>query len=473
MTRRLARRPAPDHALQDWYFFGYGHDYKAALAEYTRFGGPVPLIPRYVLGAWWSRYWAYSDQDLQDLVREFEAHDLPLDVLVVDMDWHTPHSWTGYTWNRELFPDPPAFLRWVHEQGPARDPQPAPRRGRAGLRGGLSPLRPGHGRRPGQRRGGPLPHHRPALCRSTTSTCCTTRWKTTASISGGWTGSRAKPPRCRASTRCPGSTTCTLPTRRGAGSGPCSTAAGAGWATTATPSAFPATPIVGWPALQFQPYLTATAANVAYGWWSHDIGGHMGGATEPELYARWVQFGALSPMPAPARHQGPPRRAPPLGLSRRGVPGGQGGLPLALPAGALPLHPGPRRPRHRPGALPAHVLRAPRGRRRLRRPLPVLPGRADDRRAHRPSRRSRDRPGGHRRLAARGRRGSSITTRETFTGPRWVRLVGDLDRVPMLVQAGAILPLAGATDSRHYRASWSCRCSPARRAASASTRTTA
>ena len=41
--------------------------------------------------------------------------------------------------------------------------------------------------------------------------------------------------------------------------------------------------------------MTATAANVAYGWWSHDIGGHMGGATEPELYARWVQFGALSP----------------------------------------------------------------------------------------------------------------------------------------------------------------------------------
>jgi len=34
------------------------------------------------------------------------------------------------------------------------------------------------------------------------------------------------------------------------------------------------------------------------------------------------------------------------------------------------------------------------------------------------------------------------TTRETFTGPRWARLVGDVSRVPMLVKEGAILPLA-------------------------------
>jgi alpha-glucosidase (family GH31 glycosyl hydrolase) len=49
-----------------------------------------------------------------------------------------------------------------------------------------------------------------------------------------------------------------------------------------------------WESLAFQPYFTATAANVGYGWWSHDIGGHFGPA-DPELYARWVQFGAVSP----------------------------------------------------------------------------------------------------------------------------------------------------------------------------------
>jgi hypothetical protein len=53
---------------------------------------------------------------------------------------------------------------------------------------------------------------------------------------------------------------------------------------------------VTWDSLAFQPYFTATAANVNYGWWSHDIGGHMGGVEDPELYARWVQFGVLSPI---------------------------------------------------------------------------------------------------------------------------------------------------------------------------------
>lgn len=51
-----------------------------------------------------------------------------------------------------------------------------------------------------------------------------------------------------------------------------------------------------WDSLAFQPWFTATAANVGYAYWSHDIGGHMPGAVEPELYTRWIQFGALSPI---------------------------------------------------------------------------------------------------------------------------------------------------------------------------------
>ena len=51
-----------------------------------------------------------------------------------------------------------------------------------------------------------------------------------------------------------------------------------------------------WASLKFQPYFTVTASNVGYGWWSHDIGGHMGGIRDDELTARWVQFGVFSPI---------------------------------------------------------------------------------------------------------------------------------------------------------------------------------
>src|SRR5690606_24034671 len=37
-------------------------------------------------------------------------------------DWHIVQNeytsgWTGYTWNRSLFPDPKDLLAWIHQQG--------------------------------------------------------------------------------------------------------------------------------------------------------------------------------------------------------------------------------------------------------------------------------------------------------------------------------------------------------------------
>ena len=51
-----------------------------------------------------------------------------------------------------------------------------------------------------------------------------------------------------------------------------------------------------WDSLDFQPYFTSTASNIGYGWWSHDIGGHMLGYKNNEMAARWVQFGVFSPI---------------------------------------------------------------------------------------------------------------------------------------------------------------------------------
>ncbi|MBD3317323.1 MAG: alpha-xylosidase, partial [Chitinivibrionales bacterium] len=44
----------------DRYFFGYGSDYQGCLRDFTRVAGSIPLIPRWALGNWWSRYWAYT-----------------------------------------------------------------------------------------------------------------------------------------------------------------------------------------------------------------------------------------------------------------------------------------------------------------------------------------------------------------------------------------------------------------------------
>ena len=98
----------------------YGHNYKKALRDFTVFSGRVPLPPRYAFGYWWSRYWCYTDNELRRLVDNFDTYSIPLDVLVVDMDWHYTEkgrgAWTGYTWNRRLFPDPEGFIKWVRNK---------------------------------------------------------------------------------------------------------------------------------------------------------------------------------------------------------------------------------------------------------------------------------------------------------------------------------------------------------------------
>jgi len=106
----------PKDAGSDWYFFGYGLDYKGALKALTTVGGPVPMPRRNVLGSWYSRWWPYTSNDYRQIVREYHDHDFPLDNLVMDMDWHKTDTWTGYTWNSKLFPDPENYLKWVHEQ---------------------------------------------------------------------------------------------------------------------------------------------------------------------------------------------------------------------------------------------------------------------------------------------------------------------------------------------------------------------
>jgi hypothetical protein len=101
---------------QDWYFFAYGHDYALALQDFVNLCGPVPMIPSWTLGVWFSVYGELAAQDYQDLVDHFDGLDLPLDVLVIDVDWHD-HGWCGWDWQKERFPDPTAFLHWVKEQG--------------------------------------------------------------------------------------------------------------------------------------------------------------------------------------------------------------------------------------------------------------------------------------------------------------------------------------------------------------------
>ena len=306
----VIQRPAGDR--QDWYFFGYGHDYEAALHDFTLVAGKIPLPPRFAFGAWWSRYWAYSDQELLGLANGFRDNDVPLDVFVIDMDWHKtfssqnrgareddasghPKGWSGYSWNKLLFPDPDQFLKDLHAMGlkvtlnlhpasgiqPWEDAYPAMARAM-----GVDPAT-----------GQYVPFditnkkfainyldlvHHPLEKQGIDFWWLDWQQENatkTAGVSPTWWLNYVH-----------------FSDQEREGKRPLLFHRWGGLGNHRYQIGFSGDTISVWESLAFQPWFTATAANVGYAYWSHDIGGHMPGVVDPELYTRWIQFGIVSPI---------------------------------------------------------------------------------------------------------------------------------------------------------------------------------
>ena len=118
--------PRDRNHVQDFYVFAYGDDYKAALKSLQSISGKAPMPRKYVHGSWYCRWWDYTADDYKQLVKEYKEHDFPLDIMVFDMGWHTQNatsgtahagnrSWTGYSWNRKLIPDPAKLISELKE----------------------------------------------------------------------------------------------------------------------------------------------------------------------------------------------------------------------------------------------------------------------------------------------------------------------------------------------------------------------
>lgn len=286
---------------QDWYFMAYGHDYKQALKDFTVFAGQVPLPPRYAFGYWWSRYWSYSDKEVRDLVRKLGQYDIPLDVLVIDMDWHYTEkgkgAWTGWTWNKKLFPDYPRLLADLDAKG---------------IRTTLN-LHPAGGVEPFEEKYDELA----AYMELDTTGRKMIPWESSnKSFMSGMFDVILKPMEKN------GIDFWWLDWQQKLNDNRLDNLSNTWWINYCFFSNFERTretrpmlyhrwgglgnhryqigfsgdAVISWQSLDFQPYFNATASNVLYGFWSHDIGGHWGNPIEPELYTRWMQFGALSPI---------------------------------------------------------------------------------------------------------------------------------------------------------------------------------
>lgn len=113
----------PIKGNRDIYVFLYNKDFGLVVQDYFKLTGLPALIPRYALGNWWSRDYAYNTEQVQKLVANFEKYDIPISVFLFDKDWHITENdsvkgiETGFTFNNNLIPDPKTLIDELHQKG--------------------------------------------------------------------------------------------------------------------------------------------------------------------------------------------------------------------------------------------------------------------------------------------------------------------------------------------------------------------
>lgn len=321
---------------KDLYLFAYGHDYKAALADYTKVAGKIPLPPKYVFGYWWCRYWQYSDFEFVDLAKQIRSLSIPADVMVLDMDWHETWTlrrknaatdeagqrigWTGYTWQNKLFPDPAATLAELHNLSyrttlnlhPASGIQPYEEPYDRFVKDYLSRTSDYDGpkdyvKADGSKAYVPYRQTQEAWADAYFNSVIHPleaqgvdfwwldwqQWKYSKYMQGVnntfWLNHTFFNDKVRQSVSDGIYAKRPVIYHRWGGLGSHRYQIGFSGDTYAT-----------WKVLGYIPYFTATASNVGYGYWGHDIGGHMQpkgvNFTDPELYTRWIQSGVFTPI---------------------------------------------------------------------------------------------------------------------------------------------------------------------------------
>jgi len=288
--------------VEDLYYFGYGICYLDAVKDYFRLTGRPSLLPAFAMGNWWSRYYKYTEKSYTELMTRFLDEDVPFSVSVIDMDWHLVDidpkygtGWTGYTWNKEFFPDYKRFLKWLrsHNLTPSLNLHPAD--GVRAFEEMYPEMAEAVGIDPKTEEPVKFDMADPKFIKAYFDVLhhpyeesgvrfWWMDWQqgtksTLENIDPLWVLNHYH----------------TLDAKRD-GKREIIFSRFAGPGSQRFPVGFSGDTVITWDSLDFQPYFTLTASNIGYTWWSHDIGGHMMGYRDDELNARWLQLGAFSPI---------------------------------------------------------------------------------------------------------------------------------------------------------------------------------
>ena len=305
----------PGGEVQDLYFFGYGSNYKDALYDFTQVAGKISMPPKFAFGVWYSRYWSYTEAQFKEIVDGYRVNNIPLDVLVIDMGWHLTeqsspeifnkyspklNGWTGFTWEKKLFPDYHEFLAWTDSQKiqtcmnihPAAGVQPHEEAYPAFAKA-MGVDTTGHPTIPFDITNKKFAQNYFDVLLHPYEKAGIDFWWLDWQQWGGTNIKGVNPTFYLNYVH--------FSDMQRQGKRPLIFHRWGGLGNHRYEIGFSGDYFINWKSLDYQPEFTANAANVGFGYWSHDIGGHMNPISkkdkqDPELFTRWVEWGAFSPI---------------------------------------------------------------------------------------------------------------------------------------------------------------------------------
>ena len=102
----------------EYFVFG-GENLEAVLERYTALTGRPALPPAYTFGLWLSTSFTtnYDEETIHHFIDGMAERKIPLQVFHFDCFWMKEYEWCNFEWNKEMFSDPKAMLKRLHEKG--------------------------------------------------------------------------------------------------------------------------------------------------------------------------------------------------------------------------------------------------------------------------------------------------------------------------------------------------------------------
>ena len=282
----------PNSKRIDTYLFIYRRDFGLCLKDYFTLTGYPPLLPRYALGIWWNKDVIYSDKDIRMLLQTFNTNQIPIAVFLLNEFWHlkdrkdyTKYK-TGFTFAKDLFPNPFELTNYMHERGVKLALNIDPTEGIRNHEEQYHNLATDLGLISAQY----IPLN--VFDKKFMILYFNHLIKPLDSfgVDFYWLDYNADIDILRALNQYHFNNNININKR------PMLFSRNSVIASHLYGVSYSGKTEVSFHTLDYLPFINSSASNIGFSWWSHDIGGFRGGIEDSELYIRYVQFGTFSPI---------------------------------------------------------------------------------------------------------------------------------------------------------------------------------